>query len=685
MTAPGRKDGRSWPAAVVLLAVLVLALAGAADAQPAGAEKRVALLVGNSTYQTGPLRNPANDARAMAASLRKLGFDVLVLENADYRDFRRAIVDFGTRLRQTKGVGLFFYAGHGLQVNGKNFMVPVDARIDSERMVEAEAVDVGSVLAEMDAAETPLNIVILDACRDNPFARSFRSAARGLAYVDAPTGTLIAYATAPGRVAADGEGANGVYTAALLRTMSMPGLKIEDMFKKVRGEVQQQTGGKQVPWESSSLLGDFAFSAAARPGGSGPATAVAPAPASPSAMSQGKELYRGGKYAEALPLLTAAAKGGSGEAAYYLGRMYGDGQGVQRDDKESARWLHAAAEAGDATAMLRYGSMFEKGRGVPRDDAEALRWYRKAGDIAHPRGLNAVGYMYEQGKGVPRDYAEALRWYRKAGDAGEGIAMSNLGRMYTRGLGVPRDDTEALRWLRAGVDKGEPWAMTNLGAMYDEGRGVAKDFAEALAWYRKAASLGHPRGIANVGWLYAEGRGVPKNEAEAVALLRKASDLGDARAMTRLGVMYEFGRGVAVNYPEALGWYRKAVDGGDSLAMNNLGRLYANGRGVTKDPVEAVRWYRQAADAAEPVAMANLGWMYHLGAGGLSKDDAEALRLIRAAAATDNPNGMHTLGVMYEHGHGVPADKTEAVKWYRRAAEAGDTRSKERLERLGEK
>lgn len=115
-------------------------------------------------------------------------------------------------------------------------MVPVDARIDSEGMVEAEAVDVASVLGEMDAAQNRLNIVILDACRDNPFARSFRSTTRGVAYVDAPSGTLIAYATAPGRVAADGEGANGVYTAALLRTMTAPGLKIEDMFKKVRME-----------------------------------------------------------------------------------------------------------------------------------------------------------------------------------------------------------------------------------------------------------------------------------------------------------------------------------------------------------------------------------------------------------------------------------------------------------------
>ena len=171
---------------------------------------------------------------------------------------KREIQAFGEKL-QKGGVGLFYYAGHGIQVNGHNYLLPVGAAIEHEKQVEYEAVDMGAVLSEMDYAHNRLNIVIMDACRDNPFARSFRSISQGLASVDAPTGTLVAYATAPGSVANDGQGDNGVYTGELIRAMVQPGLKIEDVFKQVRSAVREATGGRQVPWESSSLEGDFYF------------------------------------------------------------------------------------------------------------------------------------------------------------------------------------------------------------------------------------------------------------------------------------------------------------------------------------------------------------------------------------------------------------------------------------------
>ena len=274
-------------ARVLTLAMALLALVAAPSrAQaPSTDEKRTALVIGNGAYQNGPLRNPVRDARGMAAALRGQGFEVTLLENAGQKETRRAINEFGKKLREG-GVGLFYYAGHGLQVSGRNYLVPVDAAIDEESEVEIEAVDVGSVLSRMDIAKNRLNLVILDACRDNPYARSFRSQVRGLASIDAPSGTLIAYATAPGRVARDGSGANGIYTGELLRAMGVPGLRIEDVFKRVRQSVQQQTGGEQVPWESSSLVGDFVFSRPVAvaaplgdprgPGGTGAARSVAP-------------------------------------------------------------------------------------------------------------------------------------------------------------------------------------------------------------------------------------------------------------------------------------------------------------------------------------------------------------------------------------------------------------------------
>jgi uncharacterized caspase-like protein len=158
-------------------------------------------------------------------------------------------------------VGLFYYAGHGLQVKGRNFLVPVNAEIDREDEIEFTTLDVNIVLAKMDSAKNALNIVILDACRNNPFARSFRSVSRGLAQMDAPTGTFIAFATAPGSVASDGTGQNGLYTEHLLREMQKPGVPIEQLFKQIRIGVMQDTNSQQIPWESSSMRGDFSFRA----------------------------------------------------------------------------------------------------------------------------------------------------------------------------------------------------------------------------------------------------------------------------------------------------------------------------------------------------------------------------------------------------------------------------------------
>ncbi len=222
------------------------------------AEQRVALIIGNGAYENAPLKNPVNDARAIAGALSGMGFEVVKRENLDQKEMKREIQAFGQRLLRG-GVGLFYYAGHGMQVNGRNYLIPIGAHIEHEKQVEYEAVDAGAVLSEMDHARNRLNIVILDACRDNPFARSFRSTAQGLASMNAPSGTLIAYATAPGSVAGDGEGAHGIYTGELVKTMQIPNLKIEDVFKIVRTNVREITQGNQIPWESSSLEGDFFF------------------------------------------------------------------------------------------------------------------------------------------------------------------------------------------------------------------------------------------------------------------------------------------------------------------------------------------------------------------------------------------------------------------------------------------
>lgn len=223
-------------------------------------EKRYALIIGNSDYQESPLRNPANDANAMANALKELGFQVSSYTNIGQNDMKRYIREFGNKLAAEKGIGLFYFAGHGLQLNGENYLVPVDANIQKEQDVEFESVNLKRVMGEMDYAQNDLNIIILDACRNNPFARSFRSSGnQGLASTTAPSGTFIAYATAPGSVASDGVGENGLYTQELLKAIKQPNKKIEDVFKQVRNEVYNKSGKQQVPWENSSIFGDFYF------------------------------------------------------------------------------------------------------------------------------------------------------------------------------------------------------------------------------------------------------------------------------------------------------------------------------------------------------------------------------------------------------------------------------------------
>jgi hypothetical protein len=229
------------------------------NSSPPISEPRVALIIGNGAYRhAAPLKNPPNDARAMSDALTELGFTVLYRQDASHKEMTILIRQFGDRLRNG-GVGLFYYAGHGMQVRGRNYLIPIDAEIEREDEIAYNSIDANLVLEKMESANNRLNILILDACRNNPFARSFRSSSQGLAQMDAPVGALVAFATSPGSVASDGEGENGLYTRYLLENIRQPGMRVEDVFKNVRAAVRRESGGKQIPWEATSLEGDFYF------------------------------------------------------------------------------------------------------------------------------------------------------------------------------------------------------------------------------------------------------------------------------------------------------------------------------------------------------------------------------------------------------------------------------------------
>src|SRR6185436_18101951 len=248
-------------------AVWVLAFLGLlllrADAQT---ERRVALVIGNGTYEeAGTLTNPVNDASDIAARLKGLGFEVIEGNDLGKRELERKIGEFSDAL-EGAGAGLFYYAGHGLQVDGRNFIVPVDAKLDEPTKLRLETVQIDDILDIMEQ-QTTISLVFLDACRNNPFVRKLKrtatnrsaTALAGLAQFDSTRGSFIAFSTAPGSVAMDGAGRNSPFAAALLKHIGDPGQSINDLMIAVRRDVVAETGDAQRPWEQGSLLDRFEF------------------------------------------------------------------------------------------------------------------------------------------------------------------------------------------------------------------------------------------------------------------------------------------------------------------------------------------------------------------------------------------------------------------------------------------
>ena len=330
------------------------------------AETRIALVIGNSEYSSGPLPNPANDAKLVGEALTSLGFDVIARRNADQTTMKRAIQEFGSRLEKAgpNAVGLFYYAGHGMQLSGRNYLIPTTAHIEREGDVEIEAVSADWVIEQMRYARNRLNIVILDACRNNPFTRSMRSVDHGLATMDAPAGILIAYSTAPGAVAADGTGRNSPYTEALTQAIRGMHEPVEQVFKHVRVGVMNVTAGKQVPWESSSLTGDFYFAA---PNKVAPETASALASGAVPATS------------------TAASKPESGTIGRWVSGLFAGKPEADADRKPSLDAVRPPVIEPDskpaATAVLLPGARtvpLLQSLGIPANELDGAHDYPEA-------------------------------------------------------------------------------------------------------------------------------------------------------------------------------------------------------------------------------------------------------------------------------------------------------------------
>ena len=483
---------RSLVVAVVAFVVLAVPAVVLADG-------RVALVVGNSTYShIGRLPNPDNDARDISAALRRLGFEVTIEFDADRVELTEALRAF-TRRSAGADVSLVFYAGHGIEMDGVNYLVPVDARLERDVDVRFETVTVDDLLVSTSGAS--LRLVILDACRNNPLARSmqrtaaFRSVSGG-SFADLNEDllgdeTLVAYAAAAGTTAADGRGRNSPYTAALLSHLETP-LEIGLLFRRVRAQVLAATNGAQRPHEYHSLVGEHYLTRTLAAGAS--VTVTAAVAADPVAVDPPRPDPEETDVTD-LPVaaLRELAEAGDAEAQTELGERYEEGRdGVARDYEAAVALYRRAAEQGDARGQGNLGAMYDNGWGVPQDDEIAVRWHRRAVEQGNARAQNGLGSMYRDGLGgVLQDYTEAVRWFRLSAEQGDFRGQTNLGTMYRTGRGVQQDYREAVRWYRLSASQGYAFAQASLGFMYENGRGVRRDRVEAVRLYRLAADQGH--------------------------------------------------------------------------------------------------------------------------------------------------------------------------------------------------
>jgi TPR repeat protein len=533
---------------------------------PAFAETRIALVIGNSAYESKPLTNPIHDADLIARTLRSVGFRVTMVLDATQEAMKSAVLEFGRELRTSDSVGLFYYAGHGVQIDGENYLIPVGANIRDDEEVAISSVSLSELLRTMERASSRLNIAILDACRDNPFATASRAFTRGLAPATAPSGTLIAYATAPGKVALDGENGNSPYTAALAEAMRLAGSPIEDVFRRTRRKVLDVTAGKQTPWEHSSLTGEFYFvPKSAAPEASDRPVAGLDESASrrlaeiadwdrvktsndAEKLKAHLERYPDGLFSELAQIKLARLQTVAGswtpvvngnietaalqspEAIYERAlKIEGDGKNAAQLS-QAAELYRSAADLGLTASMYALARAYDKGRGVPRDLPEAAKWYRKAADGGHAAAMASLGTMYEYGEGTPLDLAEATRLYRAAADLGDANGLTNLAFLTAEGKGVAQDKKEARRQYELAAEKGQPRAMYNLALMLMRGEGGIPDLVSAVRWLEVAAQKHHPAATRELAYLYDEGRGVARNSRRAAELVLAALQAGDAQA-----------------------------------------------------------------------------------------------------------------------------------------------------------
>ncbi|TMV11374.1 caspase family protein [Arenibacterium halophilum] len=416
------------------------------------ASDRVALVLGMSAYQSiPPLDNTINDAEAMAKALDGIGFDVTLALDATTDQLRQQLDDFAFR-SETADLALIYFAGHGVEVQGENFLIPVDANVQSNRDVQRQSVSLKQLLDAVERARK-MRIVILDSCRDNPLGDLIEMDSSGnitrgggerggLAAADPDRGTLVAFAAKDGQVALDGNGQNSPYASALIDKMVQPGLEISLMFRQVRDQVLRDTNNLQEPHTYGSLTGVPFYLA-------GPGQGQADV-----AQAQAVDAWAAIKPDQEEQLLALADLG---DTRSMLGLAYirlNPNEG-RFDPQAAVGFLERAAEAGSPEAQFELAKLYERGTGVDRDEKRALELYRAAADQDFADAINDLGFLhYQGGLGLPADPKRALSFFERAADLRHPQAQFNFAALIDDGLIPSKGPEDAAQYLYAALRSG---------------------------------------------------------------------------------------------------------------------------------------------------------------------------------------------------------------------------------------
>lgn len=693
-----RLSPRRLPILVVFAAVITFS-SGAAEAA-----KRVALLIGNQDYKaTTPLRNPANDVELMRKTLKDAGFDeVDVALDVDLVGMKKALRSFEDKAYGAE-VAVLYYSGHGIEMGGTNYLIPTDAVLKSDRDVEDETLALERAERSLNGA-TRLKLIILDACRNNPFLEQMASSSgtrtvqKGLAKVE-PEGadTLVAYASRAGTVALDGAGLNSPFAEALSKYIAQPGVDIRIALGQVRDEVVKVTQRKQEPFVYGSLGGAQIYlsikelNVTVNNNNSGDDKAESKKEeVAPNGISSAAADWQNIKDLADKDLLEAfIAKHGADPVYKMLAekklKLIAEAEAKADVSADQIAW-EALKGSTDVAAIKRFMERYPESR-YKREAEQAIAALAPAQnqtivssdmkDTAAARDCYLLAAEPQSITGFPGVYLTKIDAKRALTACAQAVNENPQDAMLINLLGraheADRNYAEARRNYTKASEMGNLYALANLGWFSVYGIDGPVNVEEGRKAFEKGAIAGNHAAQASLAFLYRDGYGgTQQSNAEAIKWYEKAAEQGNATALGNLGWFYREGVGVEKDYQKSLAYYRRGADAGDLSSIAAMGYAAQNGLGMPQSYDEARKWYEKGANAGDAYSMASLGFLYDAGAG-VKQDYVEARYWYEKAADAGSAYAMGNLSRLYDQGLGTAVDAKEAVRWAVAAVERGDT------------